>query len=175
MRVRSVLPVLLVVASGVAAPASASGGGPRISVVATGLDSPRHLAFGDRGDLFVAEAGRGGSGPCFWSAEGDACMGASGAVTQVDRWGRQSRSPRASPRSRTARATRAIGPHGITVVGDDTVIVTNGGPTAPSLVEDGPPISTCASTSRRSNRVANLFGRVLLLGHRGRPVKVADI
>ena len=91
MRVRSLLPVLLVVASGVAAPASASGGGPTVSVVATGLDSPRHLAFGARGDLFVAEAGRGGSGPCFWSAEGDSCMGASGAVTQIDRWGRQSR------------------------------------------------------------------------------------
>ena len=91
MRVRSLLPVLLVVASGVAAPASASGGGPALSVVATGLDSPRHLAFGARGDLFIAEAGRGGSAPCFIGGEGPACMGASGAVTKVDRRGRQSR------------------------------------------------------------------------------------
>ena len=91
MRVLRYVPFLLLVALGVATPAAASGGGPRVSVVATGLDSPRHLAFGARGDLFVAEAGRGGSGPCFWSAEGDSCMGASGAVTQIDRWGRQSR------------------------------------------------------------------------------------
>ena len=56
-----------------------------------GLDSPRHLEFGARGDLFVAEAGERRQRPCFDSAEGDACMGATGAVTKVDRWGRQSR------------------------------------------------------------------------------------
>src|SRR3954453_5342973 len=90
-----VLPVTLLLALGVAPAASAGGdhdySGGGISVIATGLDSPPHLAFGSHGDLFVAEAGRGGSGPCFVGGEGPACMGASGAVTKIDRWGRQSR------------------------------------------------------------------------------------
>ena len=34
------------------------------TVVASGLDNPRHLAFDSSGHLFVAEAGVGGSGPC---------------------------------------------------------------------------------------------------------------
>ena len=59
MRVLRVLPIVLLLALGVAAPAAAR---TSVDVVARGLDSPRHLAFGSRGDLFVAEAGRGGSG-----------------------------------------------------------------------------------------------------------------
>ena len=114
MRVLRYVPVLLLVALGVAAPAAASGGGPRLSVVATGLDSPRHLAFGSRGDLFVAEAGRGGSGPCFIGGEGPACMGASGAVTKIDRWGRQSRiADGLASMANTPGNDSAIGPHGI--------------------------------------------------------------
>ena len=34
-------------------------------VVMSGLDNPRGLAFGPEGALYVAEAGRGGGGPCF--------------------------------------------------------------------------------------------------------------
>ena len=55
---RFVLPAV-VVALGVA-PSAHAAGGP-VEEVATGLDSPRHLEFGDRGDLFVAEAGLGGT------------------------------------------------------------------------------------------------------------------
>jgi hypothetical protein len=32
---------------------------PQLEVVATGLDSPRHVTFSATGDLYVAEAGRG--------------------------------------------------------------------------------------------------------------------
>src|SRR3954453_16155323 len=96
---RSTLAGLIgIIALGVAPSARADGGhgggggGPMVRVIATGLDSPRHLAFSDRGDLFVAEAGRGGSTtPCFVGGEGPACRGATGAVTRIDRWGRQSR------------------------------------------------------------------------------------
>ena len=63
----------LVIAMGVASPAWASG--PAIQEVASGLNSPRHLEFGSHGDLYVAEAGKGGSGPCFVGGEGPACMG----------------------------------------------------------------------------------------------------
>jgi hypothetical protein len=68
MRALRVLPIVVLLALGVAAPAAATTG-VDVDVVASGLDSPRHLAFGSRGDLFVAEAGRGGSGPCFIGGE----------------------------------------------------------------------------------------------------------
>jgi hypothetical protein len=175
MRVRSLLPVLLVVASGVAAPASASGGGQAISVVATGLDSPRHLAFGDRGDLFVAEAGRGGpTTACFVGGEGPACWGTTGAVTKVDRRGRQSRIADGLPSmSNTPGLDSAIGPHGIIVLGSDHVIITNGGPTEPKTLDTGTTIAR--ETLAAQNPAAKLFGRVLLIVPRGRPVALEDI
>ena len=61
------------------------------TVVAIGLDNPRGLTFGADGTLYVAEAGRGGSGPCFVSSEPNlVCLGATGAITQV-REGTQTR------------------------------------------------------------------------------------
>lgn len=61
-------------------------------VVATDLDNPRQLSFTPNGDLLVAEAGWGGSGPCSAGPEGgNVCFGTSGAVTRIDRWGDQSR------------------------------------------------------------------------------------
>src|SRR6185503_3264628 len=103
-------------ALGVVAPATASM--TNVEVIASGLDSPRHLAFGSRGDLFVAEAGRGGSGPCFIGGEGPACMGATGAVTKIDRWGHQSRIVEGlASYANTPGNDNAIGPHGITVLG----------------------------------------------------------
>ena len=173
MRVLRYVPFLLLVALGVATPAQASGGAPRISVVATGLDSPRHLAFGARGDLFIAEAGRGGSGPCFIGGEGPACMGASGAVSRIDRWGRQSRiADGLASMANTPGNDSAIGPHGIMVLGSDTVVITNGGPTEP---QDPAGNTILRETLAAQNPVANLFGKVLLIGPRGRPIPVTDI
>lgn len=65
-------------------PAQARAAETPFTVVASGLDNPRGLAFGPEGALYVAEAGRGGAGPCMDSAEGgQACYGASGAVTRL--------------------------------------------------------------------------------------------
>ena len=55
-----------------------------VETVATGLDNPRGLAFGPDGHLYVAEAGRGGDGPCFLGPEGPSCFGLSGAVTRIN-------------------------------------------------------------------------------------------
>jgi hypothetical protein len=53
-------------------------------VVATGLDSPRHLRFSPDGSLYVVEAGRGGDISCADNPElGELCLGMSGAVTLV--------------------------------------------------------------------------------------------
>ncbi len=53
-------------------------------VVATGLDSPRHVRFSPDGSLYVVEAGRGGDLGCADNPElGTLCLGMSGAVTLV--------------------------------------------------------------------------------------------
>src|SRR5690242_2805522 len=155
-------------------PAAARAHGSPIQVVATGLDSPRHLAFGARGDLFVAEAGRGGSDLCFFGGEGPACMGATGAVTEVDRRGHQFRIISGLPSmANTPGNVNGIGPHGIAVLGADEVFITNGGPTEPKVGgPTGPDIPR--EELAKSTPAADLFGRVLWITHH-RAVKVADI
>jgi len=100
-------------------------------------------------------------------------MGNSGAVTEVDRWGRQYRivSGLASYANQGTNEN-AIGPHGITVLGDDGVIITNGGPTEP---KDATGATILRETLAKQNPVADLFGRVLAIGRRGRIAKLADI
>jgi hypothetical protein len=176
MRVLRVLPIVLLLALGVAPAAAATtsmAATISVEVVASGLDSPRHLAFGSRGDLFVAESGRGGSGPCFVGGEGPACMGATGAVTKINRWGRQSRIAQGlASYANTPGNTNAIGPHGITVLGANRVFVTNGGPTEPKDAS-GSPISR--DTLAAQNPVADLFGRLLRVKHHGQIRKIADL
>jgi sugar lactone lactonase YvrE len=177
MRVLRFLPFMLLIALGVAPSARAGGdhdyGGGRITTIASGLDSPRHLAFGSRGDLFVAEAGRGGPGPCFAAGEGPACIGATGAVTKIDRWGRQSRiATGLASMANTPGNDSAIGPHGIIVVGSDKVLITNGGPTEPL---DPAGNTILRETLAAQNPVANLFGKVLLITPQGSAVQQADI
>ncbi len=55
-----------------------------LQVVATGLSNPRGLAFtSGESAILVAEAGAGGSSPCFDGPEGKACLGNSGAIARV--------------------------------------------------------------------------------------------
>lgn len=60
-------------------------GGSGWQTVASGLDNPRGLDIAANGDIWVAEAGRGGAGPCFPGNEGPtpSCFGTSGAFTVV--------------------------------------------------------------------------------------------
>jgi hypothetical protein len=72
-----------------AIPAGPAGGqSAAFTVVADNLDNPRGLAFGPGGALFVAEAGRGGSGPPCATIpppppDFQVCYGPSGAVTRI--------------------------------------------------------------------------------------------
>ncbi|AYG05049.1 ScyD/ScyE family protein [Gryllotalpicola protaetiae] len=63
---------------------------PTLSVAATGVDSPRHLAFGPDGALYVAEAGAGGVDPARCVAvpsqlggTTEACVGKTGAIGKL--------------------------------------------------------------------------------------------
>jgi len=171
MRMLRLLPIVLLLPLGVVSPAAAAE--TSVDVVASGLDSPRHLAFGSRGDLFVAEAGRGGSGPCFTGGEGPACMGATGAVTKVDRSGHQSRIVEGLPSyANTPGDMNAIGPHGVTVLDADRVFVTSGGPTEP---KDASGATISRDTLAAQNPAADRFGRLLKIERPGQTRNVADI
>jgi hypothetical protein len=55
----------------------------QVSVIMTGLDNPRGLALGPDGGIYVAEAGRGGTGTQIVNSEGAAVQfGATGAVSR---------------------------------------------------------------------------------------------
>ncbi len=53
-------------------------------VVASGLNNPRGLAFAPNGDLYVLEAGTGGTEACHIGPTGLRCFGLSGAVIRID-------------------------------------------------------------------------------------------
>jgi sugar lactone lactonase YvrE len=75
---------LTVVGALVAALVSASvAGATTTTVVMSGLDNPRGLAFGPEGALYVAEAGRGGPGPCVILRGAAQCYGPTGAVSRT--------------------------------------------------------------------------------------------
>src|SRR6266516_1288419 len=64
-------------------PAAANTTAPTVTVVASNLNSPRGLIWVRGGGFLVAEAGKGGLGPCGPGPLGTMCVGRSGAVTRV--------------------------------------------------------------------------------------------
>jgi DNA-binding beta-propeller fold protein YncE len=135
-----------------------------VQKIAGGLDNPRHLAFGNHA-LYVAEAGKGGPGPCYPGEEGGmACVGATGAVTVIDRWGQRKLVQGLASFADQGTGANAIGPHGIDVEGRDRVLVTNGGPAGASR-----------ETLAAQNPVADLFGRVLRIHRHGDIERLVDV
>jgi len=59
------------------------GHGIEVKVVASGLDNPRGLAISSRGELYIAQSGRGGDGPCIVGPEGPTCLGATGKISKL--------------------------------------------------------------------------------------------
>jgi len=76
---------------GLLAATAQAGTGISVDVVATGLNNPRGLGFAPNGNLYVAEAGSGGTGACRPAPDDPAstvCYGETGALTHVDTEGR---------------------------------------------------------------------------------------
>ncbi|MBP2326010.1 hypothetical protein JOF56_006395 [Kibdelosporangium banguiense] len=88
----------------------------RVTTIATGLDNPRGMTFGPDGALYVAEAGKGGAGPCFSGPEGNVCFGPSGAITKISH-GRQTRVATGLPSLAGPDGTQAFGPADVATVG----------------------------------------------------------
>jgi len=101
---------------------------PQFTLIASGLDNPRGIAFGPEGALYVAEAGRGGAGPCttFELFGGPVCFGPSGAVTRVLR-GDQRRVATGLGSFAHPDGGSAFGPHDISFQQGGNAYVTVGG------------------------------------------------
>ena len=106
---RVLAPAILAFVVACLAAAGAAAQTPGSTVVARGLDNPRGLTFGSAGGLYIAEAGRGGSGPCIGQGEMRFCYGSTGAVTAVVR-GRQYRLATGLPSVALANGVEAVGP-----------------------------------------------------------------
>jgi hypothetical protein len=118
---------LTLVLCALAAILSGAGGAvtPPGTVVMSGLDNPRHLAFGPEGALYVAEAGRGGSGPCIFIRGATQCAGPTGAVSRL--WkGSQERVVTGLPSYAAAPGNGATGPHAVSLHGRGGAYVTIG-------------------------------------------------
>jgi hypothetical protein len=84
MNARRLCAIALTVAAVVAVGSVPSSAQPGFTVVASGLDNPRDLAFAPNGQLFVAEAGHGGSDCAEFGEEGTACVGFTSGISVVD-------------------------------------------------------------------------------------------
>lgn len=95
-------------------------------VVMSGLDNPRGLAFSPNGALYVAEAGRGGPGPCLVSPVGEPrCFGHTGAVSRL--WmGQQSRVIEGLESHALPDGSSASGPNDISFQGVGGAYITMG-------------------------------------------------
>jgi hypothetical protein len=133
--VAAALAVGLLASSGLVTATSAqtsSANAPEVTVIAEGLKNPRGIAFGPDHALYVAEAGRGGDGPCAeHPALGNACVGRTGSITRLWR-GDQERVVRGLP-SIGVEGGEALGPHDVAPLGGGNIVVTVGLGADPAL------------------------------------------
>jgi hypothetical protein len=105
---------------------------PAITVVMSGLDNPRGLAFGPEGALYVVEAGRGGTGPCIMLRGRLRCYGETGALTRLWR-GTQERIVTGLPSYADLAGEGVTGPHDVSFQGRGGAYMTIGFSGDPAL------------------------------------------
>ena len=98
-------------------------------IVASNLNNPRGIAFGPKGDMYVAEAGKGGNGACLPDPEGGpvpVCFGFSGSVTRVAH-GKQHRVLKNLPSiGGQGTGDASIGPSGVVATGKHSLVLSMG-------------------------------------------------
>lgn len=114
--------------------------GQTVTVVMSGLDNPRGLAFGPEGALYVVEAGRGGGGPCHVNR----CYGETGALTRLWR-GIQTRVATGLP-STIDSGGGVTGPHDVSFQGRGGAYVTVGLGADPAVRAGFGPVGTLLGT-----------------------------
>jgi sugar lactone lactonase YvrE len=128
-------------------------------VVMKKLNNPRGLAFGPDGALYVAEAGKGGPGPCFVALTPQ-CYGPTGAVGRL-RDGVQDTVVSGLP-SYANPAGRAEGPNAVALLGMSGAYVTIG-------LENDPAIRNLAPQFAGFARLVRIASTALVPGHGSRP------
>jgi hypothetical protein len=133
-----------------------------VTVVMSGLDNPRGLVLGPEGAVYVAEAGRGGPGPCqTMSATREfRCYGPTGAITRLRR-GVQTRVVTGLPSHATPTGATAAGPNDISFQGHGAYLTIGLGGTPAERANFGPG--------------AGLFGTLARLDASGKVHEAADI
>ena len=132
------------------------------TVVMSGLDSPRGLAWGPEGGLYVAEAGSiTVNGPCATVFRGINCYSGTGAITRLWR-GRQERVASGLPSLYNAAVLDIVGPDDLSFVGRGNLTMTIGW--------GGPPAARA-----ELGELATLFGALYSVSPSGQWRVVADV
>jgi hypothetical protein len=133
-----------------------------VTVVMSNLDSPRGLAWGPEGALYVAEAGNGTvTGACVPSPRGPICYSGTGAISRL--WkGEQERVATGLPSVIRTQINDITGPHDISFQGKGNAYVTIGWAAAPALRAE-------------LGELGELFGRTIRVTPNGQWSLEADI
>lgn len=155
---------LLVFAVGVMSVVSPSSAGTSygLTVVMTGLDQPRGLAFGPDAALYVAEAGAGGRQPCFEEGPtGPTFYGPSGAISRL-RKGVQERILTGLP--------SAIDGNGFVVAGPVDILVGGGGNVAVAIGLANEPAARA-----ECGPAGSMFGTLVHYAPNGKEKRITDV
>lgn len=161
-RSRRLLTVLSVAGTSLALAAPAAAQAESVTVEASRLDNPRGVAL-RYGDVWVAEAGRGGSGPCLPNPEdptAQVCAGASGAITRLTDDGAE-RAATGLPSIAAAGGAAALGPLDVAPARGGLLV----------------PVGLAANPAARAQLgpLGPLFGQLHFVSRAGRVTPVADV